>query len=68
MELLNAKDVARILKVSLPLVYKLADRGQLACVRWECPGNGKREKSTVRFELEALMIFIEEHRSNVKRT
>ena len=67
MELLNAKDVARLLKVSLPLIYKMADRGQLACVRWDCPGQGGRKKTTVRFELEALRDFIEKHRQNGER-
>jgi hypothetical protein len=64
MELLNAKDVARVLKVSLPFVYKMADRGQLACVRWECPGVGEKKKTTVRFELEAVRLFIEHHRQH----
>ena len=63
-QLLNAKDVARLLKVSLPLVYKLADRGQLPCVRWECPGEGERKKTMVRFELDAVRGFIEKHRQN----
>ena len=67
MELLNAKDVARLLKCSLPLVYKMADRGQLACVRWECPGTGDRKKTTLRFELEAIRLFIERHRQNGER-
>jgi hypothetical protein len=62
MELLTAKDVKKILKCSLPLVYKMADRGQLPCVRWECPGEGVRKKTTLRFELEALRDFIEKHR------
>jgi len=39
-ELLDAKEVKRILKCSLPLVYKMAERGQIPCVRWQCPGNG----------------------------
>jgi len=63
-ELLNPKDVKKILKCSLPLVYKMADRGQLPCVRWECPGEGKRKKSTLRFELAAIRAFIENHRRN----
>ncbi len=63
-ELLDAKQVKRILRCSLPLVYKMADRGQLPCVRWECPGEGKRKKTTVRFEPEAIRAFIEAHRRN----
>jgi len=67
MELLNAKDVARLLKVSLPLVYKMADRGQLPCVRWECPGVGEKRKTTVRFELDAVRLFIEHQRQYRER-
>ena len=60
MELLTAKDVKQILKCSLPLVYKLAERGQLPCVRWECFGNGKaKPKTTVRFKLNDVLDFIE---------
>jgi len=59
MELLTPKDVQKILKCSLPLVYKMANRGQLPCVRWECPGNGKRAKTTVRFKLSDVQGFIE---------
>jgi hypothetical protein len=62
MELLTAKDVKRILKCSLPLVYKMAERGQLPCVRWECPGNGDKKKFTLRFETEAIRHFIDKHR------
>jgi predicted DNA-binding transcriptional regulator AlpA len=61
-ELLDAKDVSKILKCSLPLVYKMADRGQLRCVRWECPGEGKeRLRTTVRFKLSDVQAFIERH-------
>jgi predicted DNA-binding transcriptional regulator AlpA len=63
-ELLSPKDVKKILKCSLPLIYKMASRGQLPCVRWECPGQGKRKKTTVRFELSAIWAFIEAHRRN----
>jgi hypothetical protein len=58
--LLTAADVKKILKVSLPLVYKMADRGQLPCVRWECPGAGEAKPRTmVRFKLEDIMNFVE---------
>ena len=63
MELLTAKDVKKILKCSLPLVYKMADRGQLPCIGWDCPGKGKRKKSTLRFEPEAIRDFIEKYRN-----
>jgi hypothetical protein len=62
MDLLTAKDVKKILRCSLPLVYRMADRGQLPCVRWECPGEGKRKKTMLRFEPEAIREFIENHR------
>jgi hypothetical protein len=45
--LLNARDVSKILRCSLPHVYKMADRGQLPCIRWESPGNGERRPRTV---------------------
>ena len=62
LELLTAKDVQRILKVSLPLVYRLADRKQLACIRWECPGNGiVKPRTCVRFKLSDVQAFIERH-------
>ena len=61
--LLNAKEVKRILGCSLPLVYKLAARGQLPCVRWECPGESDNSKSRtmVRFKREDVYKFIEDH-------
>jgi predicted DNA-binding transcriptional regulator AlpA len=60
MELLNAKDVQKILKCSLPLVYRMADRGQIPCVRWESPGDGKKKpRSMVRFKLSDVKEFIE---------
>ena len=58
-ELLTAKDVQRILKCSLPLVYKMAERAQIPCVRWDAPGNGSRKKTVVRFKLEDVQKFIE---------
>jgi hypothetical protein len=60
--LLDAREVMRILKCSLPLVYKMAERGQLPCVRWECPGRGEEKPRTmVRFKLDDVMTFIEKH-------
>ena len=61
MELLDAKEVKRILKVSLPFVYKLAERGQLPCVRIPCMGNGERAKTVLRFKLTDIQAFIERH-------
>ena len=61
MELLDAKEVKRILKVSLPFVYKLAERGQLPCVRIPCMGDGDRGRTVVRFKLADVQAFIEQH-------
>ena len=58
-ELLTAKDVQKILKCSLPLVYKMAERSQIPCVRWDAPGDGTRKKTLVRFKLEDVQKFIE---------
>jgi excisionase family DNA binding protein len=60
-ELLDAKEVKRILKVSLPFVYKLAERGQLPCVRIPCMGDGERARTVVRFKLSDVQAFIEQH-------
>jgi hypothetical protein len=62
--LLTPKEVQRMLKVSLSLVYRMADRGQLPCVRWDAPGVGKRKKTMVRFEKEVVIDFIKTHRRN----
>ena len=60
--LLDAREVKRLLKCSLPLVYKMAERGQVRCVRWECPGEGKgKPRSMVRFKLQDVLNFIENH-------
>ena len=61
MELLDAKEVKRILKVSLPFVYKLAERGQLPCVRIPCMGDGERARTVIRFKLADVQAFIEQH-------
>ena len=61
-ELLTAQEVRRLLKCSLPLIYKMADRGQLPCVRWKCPGGGKeKSRALVRFKREDVFAFIENH-------
>jgi hypothetical protein len=61
-ELLNAKDVRRMLKVSLPLIYKLAEQGRLPCVRIPCPGEGlQKPRTVVRFKAEDVLEFIEKH-------
>lgn len=61
-EILNAKEVAKLLKISLPGIYNMADRGQLPCIRWKCPtGNGKRPKMMLRFKESEIWDFIESH-------
>jgi len=61
-DLITAKEVKRILRVSLPLVYKLAEQKRLPCVRIECPGEGtKKPRTLVRFKLEDVQEFIERH-------
>jgi len=57
--LLDAKEVKRILRCSLPLVYLMADRGQLPCVRWQCPSATGKPRSMVRFKLADIQAFIE---------
>jgi len=62
-ELLNAKQVSKVLRVSQSLIYAMADRGQLPCVRWDCPSqDGKRKKSVVRFDLNDIVAFVDSHR------
>jgi predicted DNA-binding transcriptional regulator AlpA len=61
-ELLDAKEVRQILKCSLPYVYKLVERGQVPCVRWECVGDGKdKPRTMVRFKRSDIIAFIEAH-------
>lgn len=63
--LLTAKDVKTILKCSLPAVYKMAERHQLPCVRWNCPGDGiSKPRTMVRFKKDDLLRFIEENYAN----
>jgi hypothetical protein len=58
--LLDAKEVKKILKCSLPLIYKMAERGQLPCVRWKCPGEGEKKRRTMlRFKMDDIRNFIE---------
>lgn len=54
--LLDAKAVQKLLGISRAFVYRLADRGQLPCVRWESEGH---TKSVVRFKLSDVKAFIE---------
>jgi hypothetical protein len=61
-DLIDAKDVRRMLKVSLPLVYKLAEQKRLPCVRIPCLGEGTTKPRTlVRFKMQDVIDFIERH-------
>jgi len=78
--LLDAKEVKKILRCSLPLIYKMADRGQLPCVRIPCPVNDKqtdnkkqlkdkkakdyKQKRLLRFIKADVIRFIEKHYEN----
>jgi hypothetical protein len=67
--LLDAKEVKRLLKCSLPFVYKLACEGRIPCVRLECPGEGTAKLRTmVRFKLQDVIALIEEHYQRKKGT
>jgi len=60
--LLDAKDVKKLLHCSLPLVYRMAARNQIPCVRWDCPGDGtEKPRSIVRFKQQDILNFIESH-------
>ncbi|UCE55767.1 MAG: helix-turn-helix domain-containing protein [Desulfobacterales bacterium] len=64
MELLSPKDVKAILRVSLPMIYKLAERGKLPCVRFGLPDDdSKRVKLCLRFKKTDVLEFIERHYS-----
>ena len=61
MDLLTPKEVKEMLKVSLSLVYKWADRGQLHSIRIPCPGDGEKVKTMVRFKKDDVLKFIEQY-------
>lgn len=60
--LLDAKDVRKILRCSLPFVYKMADRGQIPSIRIPCPGD--KQKRLLRFKKNDVLSFIEKHYEN----
>ena len=60
--LLDAKEVKKLLKCSLPWIYKAADRGLIPCVRIPCPGEGKEKaRNIIRFKRGDVFNFIENH-------
>ena len=57
LNLLTPEEVSKILRVSLATVYRMAERKQVRCVRWACPGkNGDR--SALRFVPDDIWDFI----------
>lgn len=68
-ELLTAKDVRRILRCSLPLVYKLAASGVLPVVRIACSDPGPTSRGAlVRFKPQDVLDFIQKgYRPSDKR-
>jgi len=63
-ELLDAKQVKKILNCSMAFVYKLADAERLPCVRIKgLSDDGKRSKDVIRFKKSDLFKFIEDHYS-----
>lgn len=61
MDLLTPAEVKKLLKCSLPWVYKAASTGVLPCIRIPCPGVGKRRKDMVRFKRDDVFAFVEKH-------
>lgn len=59
--LLDAKEVKQLLNCSLALVYKMAERGQIPCVRIPCPGSGTKSKTLVRFKKGDVFNLIEHY-------
>ena len=57
-ELLTPKDVKKILRCSLPQVYKLADRGLIGVVRMPSASE-QGGRGMVRFKLSDVLAFIE---------
>lgn len=58
--LLTPNEVQKLLKCSLPYVYKIAAAGSLPCVRIPHLGDG-RKADMVRFKKEDVFAFIERH-------
>jgi putative transposase len=59
--LFTPKEVQKLLKCSLPWIYKVSSNGMLPCVRISCPGLGARKKEMVRFKQQDVWDFIERH-------
>ena len=63
--LLKPTQAAKILNVSRPYIYKMAERGVLPCIRW--PGTGTGDKTVLRFLKDDVFKFIAQHRSRPDR-
>ena len=62
--LLDAKEVKKLLRCSLPWIYKAADQGLIPCVRIPCPGEGtEKQRTMVRFKKNDILSFINRHYS-----
>ena len=55
LDLLTPKQVRKILQCSLSMVYKLADKGLIGCVRIPTD-SGHRGRGLVRFKLEEHVL------------
>ena len=61
-EILKVKDVAKLLKVSSPWVYKAAGQGLIPHIKYPClVNNGKRSKEPLRFKKSEVWKFIERY-------
>lgn len=59
--LLNARDVKQMLKVSIGLVYRMADEGRIPCIYIDCPGVGRQKKRLLRFKYDDIVKFVDAH-------
>ena len=61
--LLNPKDVAKLLKLSVPFVYKAAETGRLPAIRIPYEGKTGKVKYITRFEPDEIARFMQDHRT-----
>jgi excisionase family DNA binding protein len=67
--LLTPAELSKLLKCSLPYIYKIAASGILPCVRIANPGSvEKRKKDMVRFKKDDVFAWIEKHYQNPNRS
>ena len=58
--LLKPTQAAKILNVSRPYIYRMAEKGLLPSIRWR--GTGTGDKTVLRFLKDDVLIFIKDHR------